>query len=834
MDVVIVRVVVDVALDREFDYLVPDVMKADITVGRRVVVPFGRRVIEGYVVGFVERTDIPNLKPLKGLAPGGAVLSPGLVSLARWMGEYYCAPFEKAVRSLLPGAVRRKGARHREVLVVRGMGDLARPPRNTGTPRSEFPHSPDSSEARGKACERSGSGEDCLAGPCGIPPGKAFAALPAASAEGRVETSDLRPPTSDLRPPLPGKLSPKQQAVMDAVRLDDGIRLSELTGRLGITAAPVRALEKKGLVSIEKEASRRDPFAGREVLRSGPLELMEEQAVALELIKRTLDQRKSEVGSRKSDEPTSDLRPPTSAPRKPHVVLLHGVTGSGKTEVYLQAIAHVLERGQGAIVLVPEIALTPQTVRRFRARFGDHIAVLHSHLSDGERHDEWHRIQRGDARIVVGARSAVFAPVSGLGLIVVDEEHEPSYKQEDAPCYNARDVAVMRGYFEGVPVVLGSATPSLESWMNVRKEKYLLASLTHRADHRQFPRVRVVDMRLKGTEDEKKKFRVLSYDLMEGIRGRLEKGEQTILFLNRRGFSSSIICKKCGHVAACDSCSVSLTYHRHDEHLHCHICGAQRGVPSKCPGCGDPEFKYSGVGTQRVEHVVNACFPKARVQRMDRDVTRRKDSYERILGDFRVGKIDILIGTQMIAKGLHFPNVTLVGVVYADLSLHIPDFRAGERTFQLLAQVAGRAGRGDVPGDVIVQTFTPSQPAVQAARRVDFEGFSDQELAFRKELNYPPFSHLVCIGLTGSHEEKTAFSAQTLATRLKPLLGERVIWGDAAPAPLAKAKGRYRFQIMLRCGSVKAMTGPIREALSKMDFPGDVRVSVDVDAMSLM
>ena len=590
-------------------------------------------------------------------------------------------------------------------------------------------------------------------------------------------------------------------------------------------------------MTIEKEASRRDPFAGREVLRSGPLELMEEQRVALELIKRTLDQRKSEVGSRKSEDspPASDLRPPTSDLRRAkHVVLLYGVTGSGKTEVYLQAIAHVLERGQGAIVLVPEIALTPQTVGRFRARFGDHIAVLHSHLSDGERHDEWHRIQRGDARIVVGARSAVFAPVSGLGLIVVDEEHEPSYKQEDAPRYNARDVAVMRGYFEGLPVVLGSATPSLESWMNVRKEKYLLASLTHRVDHRQFPRVRVVDMRMKGTEDEKKKFRVLSYDLMEGIRGRLEKGEQTILFLNRRGFSSSLICKQCGHVAACDSCSVSLTYHRHDEHLHCHICGNQRGVPSKCPGCGDPEFKYSGVGTQRVEHVVKACFPHARVQRMDRDVTRRKDSYERILGDFRVGKIDILIGTQMIAKGLHFPNVTLVGVVYADLSLHIPDFRAGERTFQLLAQVAGRAGRGDVPGDVIIQTFTPFQPAVQAARRVDFEGFSDQELEFRKELSYPPFSHLVVIGLTGSHEEKTAFSAQTLATRLNPLLSERVIWGDATPAPLAKAKGRYRFQIMLRSGSVKAMTGPIREALSKMDFPGDVRVSVDVDAMSLM
>ena len=369
--------------------------------------------------------------------------------------------------------------------------------------------------------------------------------------------------------------------------------------------------------------------------------------------------------------------------------------------------------------------------------------------------------------------------------------------------------------------------------MNVRRGKYQLATLPHRADHRSFPRVKVVDMRLKGSED-KKKYHVLSHDLVEGIRDRIDKGEQTILFLNRRGFSTSLVCQKCGHVAECSSCSVSLTYHRHDEHLHCHICGAQRSVPEKCPGCGDPKFKYSGVGTQRVEHVVKACFPHARVQRMDTDVTRRKDSYERILGDFRVGKIDIMIGTQMIAKGLHFPNVTLVGVVYADLSLHIPDFRAGERTFQLLAQVAGRAGRGDVPGEVIVQTYTPFQPAVQAARRVDFEGFSDQELELRKELSYPPFSHLICIGLSGSHEEKTAFSAQTLAHRLQPLLGDSVVFGDAAPAPLAKAKGRYRFQIMLRGRSVKAMTGPIREVLSKMDFPGDVRVSVDVDAVSLI
>ncbi len=768
----VARVVVDVALDREFDYSVPAPMVTDISVGARVVVPFGRRVTEGYVVGILNASEVVNLKPIKGLAAEGPMLSPALISLARWMADYYCAPFERAVRTLLPGAVRRKGAKHREVLVVRER-EISRK---------------DAKTQRDEGIER--------------------------------------------------RLSEKQRAVMDAVREESGIALSELTGRLGISAAPVRALEKKGLVTIEREATRRDPFAGREVMRTEPLDLMEEQREALEAIKQVV----CEVGravpvSRQSSRQSSRGSPGRLALPgggvKQHVVLLYGVTGSGKTEVYLQAIADVLERDQGAIVLVPEIALTPQTVGRFRARFGDGIAVLHSHLSDGERHDEWHRIRRGDAQVVVGARSAVFAPVKALGLIVVDEEHEPSYKQEDMPRYHARDIAVMRGHLEGVPVVLGSATPSLESWMNVRRGKYQLAMLPHRADHRSFPRVRVVDMRLKREED-KKKYHVLSHDLVEAVRDRIDKSEQTILFLNRRGFSSSLICRKCGHVAQCDSCSVSLTYHRHDERLHCHICGTLRSVPEQCPGCGDPEFKFSGVGTQRVEHVVKACFPHARVQRMDTDVTRKKDSYDRILGDFRVGKIDILIGTQMIAKGLHFPNVTLVGVVNADLSLHIPDFRAGERTFQLLAQVAGRAGRGDVPGEVIVQTYTPFQPAVQAARRVDFEGFSDQELEFRKELSYPPFSHLVCIGLSGSHEEKTAFSAQTLAHRLKSVLPEAVIFGDAAPAPLAKAKRRYRYQIMLRGGSVKAMTEPIREALSGMDFPGDVRVSVDVDAVSLL
>jgi primosomal protein N' (replication factor Y) len=516
----------------------------------------------------------------------------------------------------------------------------------------------------------------------------------------------------------------------------------------------------------------------------------------------------------------------------PRATLLYGVTGSGKTEVYLQAIAQLLQRGQGAIVLVPEIALTPQTVERFVGRFGDRVAVLHSRLSAGERHDEWHRIREGRAAIVIGARSAVFAPVRKLGLIVVDEEHEPSYKQEEAPRYNARDVAVMRGHMEGCAVVLGSATPSLESWANARAGKYRLARLPERADNRKLPAVRVVDMR---QETERTgRANVLSQALVEAVRLRLDRGEQTILFLNRRGFATSLLCPHCGYVANCDQCSVACTYHRSDDRLRCHICGGSRAAPTRCPSCRDPAFRFAGVGTQRVESVVARCFPRARLARMDADATSRKDAHGRILGDFRIGKTDILIGTQMIAKGLHFPNVTLVGVVCADLSLHMPDFRASERTFQLLAQVAGRAGRGEVSGEVIVQTYTPTHAAIQAARRQDFEGFCEQEIESRRELSYPPFTRLMCVTLKGPAEERVAFSAAALARRLRPALAAGVILSEPCPAPLARAKGQYRYQLLLRGRSPSAIMRPVRAALAELKLPDRVAVAVDMDAMSLL
>ena len=544
----------------------------------------------------------------------------------------------------------------------------------------------------------------------------------------------------------------------------------------------------------------------------------------------------------------------------PNTFLLHGVTGSGKTEVYLQALAHALEQGKGAIVLVPEISLTPQTVERFKARFSSGklqtlVAVLHSHLSAGERHDEWHKIRQGRARIVIGARSAIFAPVEPLGLIIVDEEHEHTYKQEEAPRYHARDVAIMRGQMENAVVVLGSATPSMESYYNCKRGKYALLELPERVDDQKMPHVRVVDMRQAAHKE--KGTPIFSPQLKEAIHQRLERKEQTILFLNRRGYSTSLQCPKCGFIANCPNCSLALTYHRIEQKLSCHICGHNEKVPSACPNekCKNPAIRFAGTGTQKVEDVLAKLFPNARVKRMDADAMKRKDDYRRILGDFRTGKIDILVGTQMIAKGLHFPNVTLVGIIYADLALHQPDFRAGERTFQLLTQVAGRAGRGDVEGEVFVQAFAPFHPAIQYARRHDFTGFYEQEVEFREQLKYPPVSRVALLTLKGRNEEKVKFSADHLRKVLESTVHSPqstaggaggksdsglktgdfrdLIISGPAPAPLPRAETFYRYQIMLRTRAMSKLSQSLAKIIGTLALPEDVILTVDIDPVNL-
>jgi primosomal protein N' (replication factor Y) len=436
---------------------------------------------------------------------------------------------------------------------------------------------------------------------------------------------------------------------------------------------------------------------------------------------------------------------------------------------------------------------------------------------------------------VIGARSAIFAPVDPLGLIIVDEEHEHTYKQEEAPRYHARDVAIVRGQMEGATVVLGSATPSLESYHNCMKGKYRLLELLERADDKKMPVVRIVDMR-----QVLRKGRIVpifSPQLKEAIHQRLERREQTILFLNRRGYSTSLQCPLCGYVAGCPNCSVSLTYHRQEQKLACHICGHTEKVPAVCPDakCRNPDIRFAGLGTQKVEETLNKLFPEARIKRMDSDALKRKEDYRRILGDFRTGKIDILLGTQMIAKGLHFPNVTLVGIIYADLTLHQPDFRAGERTFQLLTQVAGRAGRGDIEGEVFVQAFTPFHPSIQFARRHDFQGYYEQEIAFRRELQYPPLSRVALITLKGRNEDKVKFVADHFRKSVEKLTADfkDLVIAGPAPAPLLKAESFYRYQIMLRLGQMSALSRKLAAIQAAYELPEDVTLTVDIDPVDL-
>ena len=608
-------------------------------------------------------------------------------------------------------------------------------------------------------------------------------------------------------------LTQRQKWLVENVRRLGGGWMQQLCRELKTTPASIRQLAAKRLVTVEARAKRRDPLANRKVLPSKPLMLNDEQRRALEAIE-FLGERDARGESRARV---------SLVPRAPHVLLLFGVTGSGKTEVYLQAIARELEAGRGAIVMVPEIALTPQTVQRFASRFGDRVAVLHSALSDGERYDEWHRIRSGAARVVVGPRSAVWAPVRDLGLIVVDEEHETSYKQDEMPRYNARDTAVLRGALEGAKVVLGSATPSLESWMNVKRGKYVLAEMACRAGAGTLPTIRLVEM--SGGE-------IYSRDLLESIRLRLDRSEQTILFLNRRGYSRSVVCGNCGFTVECPACSVPYTYHRADSCLRCHICGGWVPVPETCPQCACRGFDFQGIGTQRAEAALAKCFPRARILRMDADSTSRKSSHDDILSAFRRGEADILLGTQMIAKGLDFPNVTLVGVLNADSALNLPDFRAGERAYQLFAQVAGRAGRAELPGEVCIQGHDVESPVLCAVVRGDFAAFAADELKAREECGLPPYCHLAAITFSSTNLKLVGSWATMYAESLAKVPDLKV--SEAMPCALEKADGRYRWQVVVRAVKAAAITRAWRWISSVRPAPKALRVAVDIDAFGLI
>ena len=800
----LVKVAIDLALDRLFTYEVPEALRKKLAVGQLLSVPFGHREARGFAIaveaegagedGRRETGDVRGkdgrretgdaagnggrlsykLKPVAAIVDETPFFSPALLELVKCVAGYTASPIEMVLKAALPAAVLNRNARAKEQLFV----ELAAK-RNAASPRQQ-----------GETAQTFGGG-----------------------------------------------LTKRQQWLVEQIERLGGGWLQQLCCELKTTPASLRTLAEKGMVEIAPRAKRRDPLGGRRILPSRPLPLNEEQRAALKAIVGE-DVRREPGDARQGEdvrcEPGDGSKVSRLTSFKP--VLLFGVTGSGKTEVYLQAIARELEAGRGAIVMVPEIALTPQTVGRFASRFGDRVAVLHSALSDGERYDEWHRIRSGAARVVVGPRSAVWAPVRDLGLIVVDEEHETSYKQDETPRYHARDVAVLRGAVEGAKVVLGSATPSLESWMNVKRGKYALAEMKRRAGAGRLPNIRIEDM---SGGAGNAGGAIYSRELLEAIRLRLDRHEQTILFLNRRGYSRSMTCGGCGYVMTCPDCGIPYTYHQADACLRCHICGGWILPPKACPECGCPGFDYKGIGTQRAEAALAKCFPQAKILRMDADSTSRKHSHDDILSTFRRGEADVLLGTQMIAKGLDFPNVTLVGILNADAAINMPDFRAGERAYQLFAQVAGWAGRAELPGEVIIQTYDAESPLLGAVMQADFATFARAELAAREECFFPPCCHLAVIGFSSANlklvgEWATMYAKSLGAYARRAVSGGAFVVGDATPCALEKAEGRYRWQIVLRAASAGAIVKAWRWIASVRPVPKEIRATFDVDAFNLI
>jgi primosomal protein N' (replication factor Y) len=759
--------------------------------GCRVQVPFGGRVAIGVVVGPGEATDeTVKLKEVAAVLDESSLVEPGLLDLATWVSAHYLAPPGECFRLVLPPA---------GVRASRAVVKLVRP---EDAPDDD----PVVAALRDKPLRLS-----TLESRLGADPQSRVARLRRAGVveiEQAIHAPGFR--HRQVAVLLDASALPRGRAqaeALDLLRAAGGrARVSDLSrGRPSVRGALGR-LAEKGIVRVEEERDVRSP-KGLPVPGAEPVELTEDQRAALPSILGAVS--------------AGGARP----------FLLHGVTGSGKTEVYFRAIEAVLQQGRGALVLVPEIALTPLLVRAATARFGGAVSVLHSELSVGERHDQWWRIHEGEARVVVGARSAVFAPVSDLGLIVVDEEHDSAYKQDESPRYHGRDVAVVRGQLQGCPVLLGSATPSVESQANALKGKYTRLSLPERIGDRNLPQVEVVDRRamIKAGGDP-----ILGPALQSALAARLDRREQALVLLNRRGYATSLLCRECGQEATCPNCSVSLTLHRGGSRALCHYCGHDIRSPGACPACRGVYLRLTGYGTEKVVEAIQAALPAARVERLDRDRASRRGVLAQVLARFEAGEIDVLVGTQMIAKGHDFPRVTLVGVVDADVGLGLPDFRSAERTFQLLTQVAGRAGRGDVPGEVILQSHLPDHYALGFACAQDYDGFFEREMEFRRTMGYPPVAALVNVIIRGKDAGAGAKAADALARDLRQSAAGRFRVLGPAHAPLARLRREHRFQILLK-GHRPSMREAVREALvarhGARRWPG---VAVDVDPLSVM
>jgi primosomal protein N' (replication factor Y) len=832
-----------------FTYKIPPHLEGRLDLGFRVLIPLQKRLLSGFVVGITKTSDIKKTKEIIDLLDPYPLFSKEMLELTRWISEYYFCSWGESLKAVLPAEIQVKS----ELWVERtNDGFLMTDEECFIRHSSSIIHHQSSLSSRQKEIlellsdqRRKLSWLKRKLGGKGL-----YADLYDLERKGWVKMfSQLGKPRVGIKyekiirlknfDPASGRTpseielfklaisalkrkAPKQAKCMELLLANNGgISLEKLNLSVKQNAQSLSGLKKRGLIEFAVIEKIRESDLGLDLPETTEILLNEEQKEILGKIKAALESNTHST------------------------FLLHGITGSGKTQVYIEAIREAINLGKRALVLVPEISLTPQIISRFKANFGDLVGCLHSRLSAGERFDSWRKAKDGRFPIMVGARSAVFSPLENLGLIVVDEEHDSSYKQDDpSPRYNAKDVAVMRGKLNKTVVILGSATPSLESYFNAQNGKYVLCQLEQRVERRALPEVKIVDLReerKKGNKD------ILSANLCSLLKEKIGKNQQALLFLNRRGFSTFVKCGECGHIMRCPHCDITLTFHRTDFSMRCHYCGLRQKAPELCPNCQGFKFIYRGVGTQRMEEELKIKFPKTSVERMDLDTTSRKGSHLRILSDFGKKKFNVLLGTQMITKGLDFPEVTLVGVVSADFSLDLPDFRTKERTFQLLTQVAGRAGRGDLEGEVIIQTYYPDEWAIKLAAKHDFATFYQNEIEQRKELGYPPFAHLILVLFSGKDQNRVISQSEKFCLLLRKRLTkenfkETEILGPA-PAPLSKIKSQYRWQVIIKTKIIRKVVDLMRKILeqdkgfSSKSFgkkKESCRISINVDPVDML
>jgi primosomal protein N' (replication factor Y) len=806
-------VALPVHVDQTFTYRLTAGMREVAQLGARLVVPFGRKLLTGYIVALHSKLkenstlSESEIKEAEELIDAVPLIAPDVLELTRWVADYYAAPRGEVLKAALPPGITESVEQFLS-LTPKGTEDLAQS--NEAGAQTQKSQLLTLIASKGKLSLRAAA--SALGQTQAV---NAARALERAGA--LVITQGTRRATAKEKVQRAVKLvsesgdstfTEAQRRVTQTLKTFGGSApVKDVLKNAQVTESAIKTLQQKGLIEIVIEPVRRDPLAHATLPPPEAHQLTNSQSFVLSEIETTL------------------------ARKAYGTFLLHGVTGSGKTEVYIRAMRTALELGRSAMMLVPEIALTPVFSRRLRSQFGDQVAIFHSSLSKGERFDEWTRVKNGQAQIVIGTRSAVFAPIRNLGLVIVDEEHESTYRQQDSPHYNARDTAIVRAQKAGAVVVLGSATPSLESFHNARAGKYHYLSLPERIGERPLASARIIDMREVFAQHGKPK--VFSDELLQAIEETQSRGEQSIILLNRRGYSSFVLCRSCGESIQCPNCDVTLTYHRSERVIVCHYCNHRQAAPTVCPNCSGKYIYYVGEGTEQLEEMLGKIFPALRIARIDRDTTARRSVFEKSLFDFSAGALDMLVGTQMLAKGHDFPNVTLVGVVSVDAGLALPDFRAAERTFQLITQVAGRAGRGDRPGQVLIQTYHPDHYALRHACAQDYAGFYEEEIRYRQNHSYPPFVALASLLVHGSDFEKTRTTALELRKELDQANQDRAcrVLGPA-PAPLARLKGEHRIQLLIKSRSRRRLRQLINTGVAGV--AGTRSINIEIDPISIM